>query len=266
MVAILETKPLATVNGEAWHKWPKDLYIPPEALAVCLDQFEGPLDLLLYLIRKHNLDILDIPVFSVTQQYLAYIADMDVSRAELAAEYLVMAAYLVEIKSRLLLPRQEFVDDVSKFEDDPRADLVAKLLEYQRFQRAAQDLDELPRWERDLLPVQVYMPPTQFSQRWVAIPLNELFSTMGSLIERQRVLTHHVILPEAYSTRERMGEVLIKLRQTQAWVPFVFLLCSGEGRPGVVVTFLAVLELIKEGLVEADNEAEDFSVCAHEPP
>ncbi|RYD95397.1 MAG: segregation/condensation protein A [Sphingobacteriales bacterium] len=264
-MAELQSKPLAIVNGEPWQKLPKDLYIPPQALAVCLAQFEGPLDLLLYLIRKHNLDVLDIPVSSVTQQYLTYIEAMDASRVELAVDYLVMAAYLVEIKSRLLLPQPNIDMNDGYVEDDPRAELVAKLLEYQQLQESARKLDELPRWERDLLPVQVFMPPTQWEQRWIPLILNDLKQAWDVLAERSRVNTHHIILPERLNTQARMGQVLMRLRRLQVWLPFRRLLVATEGRAGVVVTFIAVLELIKEGLIRVEQlSLDDLSVCANE--
>ncbi|HEY6529539.1 MAG TPA: ScpA family protein [Cellvibrionaceae bacterium] len=264
-MAELQRKPLAIVNGEPWQKLPKDLYIPPQALAVCLAQFEGPLDLLLYLIRKHNLDILDIPVLSVAQQYLTYIEAMDASRVELAVDYLVMAAYLVEIKSRLLLPQPKFETDDGYVEDDPRAELVAKLLEYQQLQESVRQLDELPRWERDLLPVNVFMPATQWEQRWVPLALGDLEQAWSLLVERDRVNSHHIILPERLNTQARMGHILMQLRGLQIWLPFKFLLVATEGRAGVVVTFIAVLELVKEGLVQVEQlSSDDLSVRVNE--
>lgn len=258
-------KPLAIVKGEAWQKLPKDLYIPPEALAVSLSQFEGPLDLLLYLIRKHNLDILDIPVLSITQQYLTYIEAMDAARVELAADYLVMAAYLVEIKSRLLLPRPQVVEDWGDVvEDDPRAELVAKLVEYQQLQAAAEQLDALPRWQRDILPVHVHMPPTQWPPRWVPVTAQDLAQAWGALVERNRLNSQHVIEAEVFSTRARMGQVLLRLRSANNWLPFTWLLIAAEGRAGVVVTFIALLELIKEGHVQAEQSADELRLCAHD--
>ncbi len=261
-----DQKPLAIVNGEPWQKLPKDLYIPPEALAVSLAQFEGPLDLLLYLIRKHNLDILDIPVLSITQQYLAYISALDAARVELAADYLVMAAYLVEIKSRLLLPKPALAEDWGEVEDDPRAELVAKLVEYQQVQTAAEQLDALPRWQRDLLPVQVFMPPTQWAPRWIPFQLNELGQAWGAVLERCRVTSHHVIQAEPLSTHARMGLVLLRLRNVACWLPFTYLLVAGEGRPGLVVTFIAVLQLIKDGAIRAEQTALELKVIACEAP
>lgn len=258
-------KPLAIVKGEAWQKLPKDLYIPPEALAVSLSQFEGPLDLLLYLIRKHNLDILDIPVLSITQQYLAYIEAMDKARVELAADYLVMAAYLVEIKSRLLLPRPQVTEDWGDVDDDPRAELVAKLVEYQQLQAVAEQLDALPRWQRDLLPVQVVMPPTQWQPRWVPLTAADLTHAWGAVLERNRVNREHIIEGELFSTRARMDQVLARLRAANTWLTFHRLLIAAEGRAGVVVTFVALLELIKEGSVQAEQTPTELRLRAHEP-
>lgn len=259
----LPSKPLAIVKGEAWQKLPKDLYIPPEALAVSLAQFEGPLDLLLYLIRKHNLDILDIPVLSITQQYLVYINAMDVTKVELAADYLVMAAYLVEIKSRLLLPRPPVEADWGEVEDDPRADLVAKLVEYQQLQAVAAQLDAIPRWQRDLLPVQVYMPPTQFEPRWAPLVFADLQQAWSAVLERCRVNSQHIIQPELLSTHARMGQVLAQLRRLGSWLPFSQLLTAAEGRAGVVVTFIALLELIKAGQVCAEQTDTDLNLRAN---
>lgn len=258
-------KPLAIVKGEAWQKLPKDLYIPPEALAVSLSQFEGPLDLLLYLIRKHNLDVLDIPVLSITQQYLAYIEAMDAAKVELAADYLVMAAYLVEIKSRLLLPRPPVTEDWGDVEHDPRAELAAKLVEYQQLQAAAEQLDGLPRWQRDILPVQVYMPPTQWQPRWVPLSAADLAQAWGVVAQRNRLNSQHIIPAEVFNTRLRMGQVLARLRQAHTWQPFSYLLIAAEGRAGVVVTFIALLELIKEGSVQAEQTADELRLRAHEP-
>ncbi|MEY4589234.1 MAG: hypothetical protein RL497_1310 [Pseudomonadota bacterium] len=271
MTLLPSIKPLAIVNGQPWQKLPKDLYIPPEALAVCLEQFEGPLDLLLYLIRKHNLDILDIPVFSVTQQYLAYIHAMDTARVELAAEYLVMAAYLVEIKSRLLLPPSaedpgsSGAEDDHNIDNDPRAELVARLLEYQQFQQAALHLDAQPHWQRDLLPVYVFLPPIPQQTQWLPVAAHELGSLWSALCERNRVNTQHIIQPERFSTQARMGQLLQRLRQQHNWLSFIQLLKACEGRAGVVVTFLALLELIKEGHVEAEHTTQTLAVRAHEP-
>ncbi|HMU67700.1 MAG TPA: ScpA family protein, partial [Cellvibrionaceae bacterium] len=222
-------------------------------------------DLLLYLIRKHNLDILDIPVLSITQQYLAYIEAIDAARVELAADYLVMAAYLVEIKSRLLLPRPPVAEDWGDVEDDPRAELVAKLLEYQQLQAVAEQLDALPRWQRDILPVQVYIPPTQWPTRWVPLTASELAQAWSAVAERHRLNGQHVIEAEVFSTRARMGQLLIRLRSANAWQPFTGLLIAAEGRAGVVVTFIALLELIKEGYVQAEQTADELRLCAHEP-
>ncbi|MCG5500397.1 segregation and condensation protein A [Ectothiorhodospira lacustris] len=239
-----EGPPLAIVRGEPLTLVPRDLYIPPDALEVFLETFEGPLDLLLYLIKRQNLDILDIPIAEITRQYMGYIELMQEMRLELAAEYLVMAAMLAEIKSRMLLPRSAAVED----EDDPRAELVRRLQEYEQFKQAAQDLDDLPRLERDLFPATLAPPPLTGERPLPEVGLDELLLALREVLQRADMFTHHQIRREPLSVRERMSRVLEALGQGP--VPFAALFTLEEGRRGVVVTFLAVLELLKAHLVE----------------
>ncbi len=238
--------PLAVVYGEAYTEVPQDLYIPPEALEVFLEAFEGPLDLLLYLIRKQNIDILDIPVAEITRQYMGYVELMKSVRLELAAEYLVMAAMLAEIKSRMLLPRSA---EAAEEEDDPRAELIRRLQEYERFKAAAEDLDELPRVGRDLQVPRLDAPDARARKLLPDVSLEELLVSMAEVLRRADMFESHQVTREALSTRERMSEVLERLKGG-GFVPFVALFHVEEGRLGVVVTFMAVLELIKESLVE----------------
>lgn len=244
--------PLALVYGKAFTQLPQDLYIPPEALEVFLDAFEGPLDLLLYLIRKQNIDILDIPVADITKQYMGYIELMTVVRLELAAEYLVMAAMLAEIKSRLLLPRhQEDADE----EPDPRAELMRRLQEYERFKQAAEAIDGLSRIGRDLTLASAETPATHSYQAPAEVDMQELMLALSDVLRRADMFESHQITREILSTRERMADVLARLRG-QPFVPFVSLFSVSEGRLGVVVTFMAVLELVKEQLLDlVQNEA-----------
>lgn len=237
---------LALVYGEALTEMPLDLYIPPDALEVILEAFEGPLDLLLYLIRKQNIDILDIPVAEITRQYMGYVELMKSVRLELAAEYLVMAAMLAEIKSRMLLPRSA---EVAEEEDDPRAELIRRLQEYERFKAAAEDIDELPRVGRDLQVPRLEAPEARARKLLPDVSLEELLVSMAEVLRRADMFESHQVTREALSTRERMSEVLERLKGG-GFVPFVALFRIEEGRLGVVVTFMAVLELIKESLVE----------------
>jgi segregation and condensation protein A len=238
--------PFAVVMGEAVTELPKDLYIPPQALEVILEAFEGPLDLLLYLIRRQNLDILDIDVSEITEQYMQYVELMDAMQFELAAEYLVMAATLAEIKSRLLLPRTT-VDDEE--EEDPRATLVRRLQEYERFKKAAEDIEQLPRMERDVWMAQAAPPDIQRDRPLPDLDMKELLIALSEVLKRADMYESHHIQRESLSTRERMSDVLETLR-SEKFVPFVALFRAEEGRLGVVVTFLAIMELIKESLVE----------------
>ncbi|MFT0624926.1 segregation and condensation protein A [Ectopseudomonas guguanensis] len=238
--------PFALVYGEAVTELPLDLYIPPDALEVFLEAFEGPLDLLLYLIRKQNIDILDIPVAEITKQYMGYVELMKSVRLELAAEYLVMAAMLAEIKSRMLLPRSA---EAEEEEDDPRAELIRRLQEYERFKAAAENIDELPRVGRDVTVPRLDAPEARARKLLPDVSLEEVLLSMAEVLRRADMFESHQVTREALSTRERMSEVLERLKGG-AFVPFVELFAAEEGRLGVVVTFMAVLELIKESLVE----------------
>ncbi len=246
-VPVTEDTPawLAKVGGEPLTRLPHDLYIPPDALEVFLETFEGPLDLLLYLIRKNNLDICDIPIAEITRQYMSYLELLQALQFELAAEYLVMAALLAEIKSRLLLPRPSAPED----EDDPRHELVRRLQEYQRFKQAAEQLDALPRLERDLFTVLIVPPPAAANRPQPQVELSELLTALRGVLERAQYFTHHQIQSEPLSVRERMGAILDQL-DGQEFVPFLSLFTVTEGRAGVVVTLLAALELLREALLE----------------
>lgn len=239
--------PLAMVYGKAFNDLPKDLYIPPDALEVFLESFEGPLDLLLYLIRRQNIDILEIDVSTITRQYIAYVEMMDAVKFELAAEYLVMAAMLAEIKSRMLLPRS--AQDEEDEEGDPRAALIRRLQEYERFKQAAEDLDEIPRLQRNFHVGQAQPPDRSLTRPEPDVDLRELLVALSEVLRRADMFVSHHVERERLSTRERMGQVLDMLKG-RAFVPFVSLFKVSEGRLGVVVTFLATLELIKESLVE----------------
>ena len=244
--------PLAIVRGEPLLQMPQDLYIPPDALGIILDAFEGPLDLLLYLIRRQNLDILDIPVAEITRQYMQYIELMrDVMRLELAADYLLMAAILAEIKSRLLLPRPPSDEAL---EDDPRAELVRRLQEYERFKKAAADIDALPRIERDTVVVQADVGERTVVRLPPPLDLKEMLLALKDVMHRAELFGHHAIKREALSVRQRMGELLARLSDT-GFHRLESLFDIEEGRLGVVVTFLAMLELAKEMLVEIVQEA-----------
>lgn len=245
-----EQMPLALVRGEPMLDVPQDLYIPPDALEVILEAFEGPLDLLLYLIRRQNLNILDIPVAEITRQYIVYIDVMHELRFELAADYLVMAAILAEIKSRMLLPRPPREDGE---EDDPRADLVRRLLEYEQFKKAAEDLDSLPRLERDTWTVGADSGERKVLREPPSVDLREMLVALRDVLKRAELFTHHAIRREALSVRQRMTDVLDRLN-SEAFTDFVSLFVAEEGRLGVVVTFLSILELAKERLIEIVQE------------
>lgn len=238
--------PFAIVQGQAITELPKDLYIPPDALEVILEAFEGPLDLLLYLIKRQNLDVLNIPVFQITQQYMHYVELMKSLNLELAAEYLVMAALLGEIKSRSLLPRQEEAEDD---ELDPRAELIRRLQEYERYKKAAEDIDELPRVGRDTFVSQVQPPDYRREKPHPEVDLREVLLAFREVLHRADMFESHQVQLEKLSTRERMAQVLDQIKDHK-FVPFVSLFHVEEGRLGVVVTFLAVLELVKESLLE----------------
>lgn len=240
--------PFAIVEGRTVTELPKDLYIPPDALEVFLEAFEGPLDLLLYLIRRQNLDILEIRVAEITQQYMQYVELMHAMQFELAAEYLVMAAMLAEIKSRMLLPRPQ-LDEVEEAED-PRAELIRRLQEYERFKQAAEAIDALPRVDRNVFPGSATPPPIDRQQPLPDVELKDLLLAFSEVLRRADMFQNHKISFEALSTRERMGDVLKALSGGTSFVPFQALFTAEEGRLGVVVTFLAIMELIKESLIE----------------
>lgn len=238
--------PFALVQGQPVTQLPLDLYIPPDALEVILEQFEGPLDLLLYLIKKQNLDVLDIQVADIVEQYMQYIAVMEALQLELAGEYMVMAAILAEIKSRVLLPRNTEADEE---EEDPRAELIRRLQEYERFKQAAEDMDELPRIGRDLL--SSCIPAPQRTQTLVHpdVDMRELMLAFADVLRRTERFEEHAVAAENLSTRERMSDILEALKGGH-FVTFKSLFKPEEGKQGVVVTFLALLELVKESLVE----------------
>lgn len=254
-----EELPLAIVQGEPVVQVPDDLYIPPSALEVFLEAFEGPLDLLLYLIKRQNLDILDIDVARLTEQYMQYVRLLDAMKFELAAEYLVMAAMLTEIKSRMLLPRSQ---DIEEDDEDPRAQLIKRLQEYERFKKAAEDIDELPREERDFYVAEVLPPVDDTPKPQPDIDLKELLLALGDVLHRADMFESHQVQREPLSTRERMGRVLDILQAGgnqggDNFIGFNAFFDPTEGRAGVVVTFLAVMELIKESLIEI-VQAEPF--------
>ncbi len=238
--------PFAILNGEPITALPRDLYIPPQALEIFLEAFEGPLDLLLYLIRRQNVDILDIPIAEITRQYMQYIELMQELQLELAGEYLVMAATLAEIKSRMLLPRPAEAGDE---EQDPRAELVRRLQEYERFKRAAADLDQLPRLERDVWIASVQRLERPLTRALPQVTLQEMLIAFKEVAVRAALFAHHHVQREALSVRERMSNVLAALHQ-DAFVPFMQLFRFDEGRAGLTVTFIAILELVREGLIE----------------
>lgn len=250
---VVDSQPVARVHGEPLTALPPDLYIPPDALEVFLETFEGPLDLLLYLIRRQNLDVLNIPMAEVTRQYMKYVDAMRARQLELAAEYLLMAALLIEIKSRLLLPRPVAVQDE---EQDPRAELVRRLLEYERMKLAAQQLDALPQAGRDFALVQVWLEQVAV-QRLPEVSLDDLRQAWLGVVARAKMQRHHRVSREELSVREHMSLILRRL-QGQGFVEFAFLFDTEKGLPEVVVTFLAMLELSRESLVEI-SQAEAFA-------
>jgi len=238
--------PFAIVQGSAVTELPKDLYIPPDALEVFLaESFEGPLDLLLYLIKRQNLDILDIPIADITHQYVEYVDVMTDMQLELAGEYLVMAAMLAEIKSRMLLPRPEVEED----EADPRAELVRRLQEYERYKQAAEDIDNLPRVRRDVFPVDVDSPDLKIVRLPPRVEMKDVLSAFKDVLQRASMYEKHHINMEPLSVRERMSRVLSAVSVDQ-FTDFTKLFTIEEGRGGVVVTLLAILELIKQSMLE----------------
>lgn len=237
--------PFAIVQGKVLSEPPRDLYIPPDALEVILEAFEGPLDLLLYLIKRQNLDILDIKITEITRQYMEYVDLMKSVKLELAAEYLVMAAMLAEIKSRMLLPRPVEVDD----ENDPRAELIRRLQEYERFKKVAEEIDSLPRLERDITVAEIKGPELSLVKPQPIVDMQELLLAMQEVMSRSEMYAHHQIEFEPLSVRERMTAVLAAVK-SEKFTGFTDLFSMDEGRRGVVVTFLAILELIKESLID----------------
>jgi len=238
--------PLAFIAGEAITEIPKDLYIPPDALEVFLEAFEGPLDLLLYLIKRQNINILEIQIAEITNQYMAYVELMEASQFELAAEYLVMAAMLAEIKSRILLPRHE---DEEAEEDDPRMQLIRRLQEYERYKEAAQNINELSRMDRNYYLAAAALPVMERIKPDPDVDLQDLLMCLSRVLRRADMFEHHHIQLETLSTREKMSEILIRISERE-FVPLVSLLVREEGRLGIVVTFLAVMELMKDSLIE----------------
>jgi segregation and condensation protein A len=241
-----QTEIFGKLHGEPIKSLPRDLYIPPEALKVFLEAFEGPLDLLLYLIKKQNIDILDIPIADVTRQYIEYIKMMQNMEFELVAEYLVMAATLAEIKSRLLLPKPVTSEAA---EEDPRAELVRRLQEYERFKQAAEKLAQLPCVGRDIKPVNTNVPLSPIAKIVPKFTLQEICYALQEVLSRAALYSKHHVQREPLSTRERMAQVLLKLTPDQ-FVDFLDLFDITEGRPGVIVTFVAILELIRQSAIE----------------
>ncbi|MCW8933989.1 MAG: segregation/condensation protein A [Gammaproteobacteria bacterium] len=237
--------PFAVIQGEPLAIMPEDLYIPPDALEVFMEAFEGPLDLLLYLIKRQNLDVLDIPISNITKQYMQYIDMMETMRFELAAEYLLMAAMLAEIKSRMLLPRPEAEED----ETDPRAELVRRLQEYERFKQAAENLNEIPRQERDTWVAKAEAPPLELTRPEPEVDLRELLIAFKDILNRVDISSSHMIQRETLSIREKMTEVLSAV-SADGFTDFTSLFSFKEGRKGIVVTFMAVLELLKGAMID----------------
>jgi segregation and condensation protein A len=246
--------PIALVYGQPMHEVPQDLYIPPDALEVFLEQFEGPLDLLLYLIRKQNINVLDIPMAELTRQYLGYVEMMRRTQLELAAEYLLMAAVLIEIKSRLLLPRPPTAPGIEP--DDPRAELVRRLLEYEKMKQAARDLDALPLAERDFTTVRVWLERLA-GERLPDVAAEDLRSAWAGLIARARANRHHLVTREQLSVRSEMSR-LLKVLEPARFVEFTALFAEHADVPHLVVTFLALLELTRECLVSV-TQAEAYA-------
>ena len=237
--------PFALVQGEPLTVIPQDLYIPPDALLVFLEAFEGPLDLLLYLIKRQNIDVLNIPIAAITKQYMEYIHLMEQLELELAAEYLVMASMLAEIKSRMLLPRPVADDD----EEDPRAELVRRLQEYEQFKQAAEDLDSLDRLEREIHLTSIDIPKFEIDVPLPEININDLMSAFRDVVNRAEQFAAHHVDREPLSVRERMVIVLERI-SAEEFSSFADFFDPREGRMGVVVSFIAILELLKESLIE----------------
>jgi segregation and condensation protein A len=238
--------PFAVVDGEPITTLPQDLYIPPYALQVFLEAFEGPLDLLLYLIRRQNIDILDIPIAEITKQYVQYIEVMKELQLELAGEYLLMAAMLAEIKSRMLLPRPESEDEE---EEDPRAELVRRLQEYERYKKAAEDISELPRLERDVFVASADAPERKVTTKLPDVTMKELLLAFHEVLQRAEMFSNLHMQREPLSVRQRMSEILTRIKAT-GFTGFAELFDAEEGRMGVAVTFIALLELLRESMIE----------------
>src|SRR6187549_3491015 len=251
---VVDQVALARLYGEPLFAMPQDLYIPPDALEVFLEAFEGPLDLLLYLIRKQNFNILDIPMAAVTRQYLTYVDEIRSTNLELAAEYLLMAAMLIEIKSRMLLPPKKVAEGQEP--EDPRAELVRRLLEYEQIKLAAHKLNEVPQFGRDFLRAQVYVEQA-LQPRFPDVTVVDLQEAWRDIVKRAKLVQHHVISREELSVREHMSIVLRKL-QGQKFVEFEHLFEPSRGMPVLVVTFIALLELSKEGLIDV-TQAEAYA-------
>jgi len=250
MTVDISAQPVALFRGEPVLEMPGDLYIPPDALRIFLDTFEGPLDLLLYLIRKHNLDVLDVPMSSLTRQYMDYVEAMRANQLELAAEYLLMAALLIEIKSRMLLPRPV---PSGAHEEDPRAELVRRLLEYERMKAAAQGINDLPQVGRDFSLVQIWLDQ-DVEQHLPSVDPDDLRDAWLGLVARARVTRHHRITREQLSVREHMSRILRRL-QNLRFVRFEDLFDADVGVPVLVVSFLAILELARETLVQVTQQS-----------
>ena len=242
---------LATVKGKET-VLPEDLYFPPNALEILLDSFAGPLDFLLYLIKKQNLDILDINVAKITEQYTSYIELMDAMQVELAGDYLVMAAYLAELKSRMLLPRPNEQAE----EEDPRAELIKRLQEYQRYKEAAERIDKIPRIDREIFSANAKLPEFTLQTPMLDIPIEDLTFALAEVMRRVDQSQAHLINFEELSTRERMTQILERMK-TESFIEFTSLFIPKEGKIGVVVTFLAILELLKDSLIEI-VQSEEF--------
>ena len=254
MPEVVDHVAVARLYGEPLFSLPNDLYIPPDALEVFLEAFEGPLDLLLYLIRKQNFNILDIPMAAVTRQYLSYVDEIRSRNLELAAEYLLMAAMLIEIKSRMLLPPKKVAEGEEA--EDPRAELVRRLLEYEQMKLASSKLNEIPQYGRDFLKAQVYIEQS-LQPRFPDVSLDELQLAWRDILKRAQLVQHHKISREELSVREHMSIVLRKL-QGRKFIEFEALFEPARGVPVLVVTFIAMLELAKENLIEI-TQAEAFA-------
>lgn len=249
--------PLAYVHGEAIIEKPTDLYIPPDALEVILETFSGPLDFLLYLIRRQKLAITELAIQTITEQYMQYVDILKDMRLSLAADYLVMAATLAEIKSRALLPKVATTDDT---EDDPRVELIKRLQEYQQIQQAAESLDDIPRYERDFFIAQIAQLPVQKETPLPDVALDDLYTALNAVLQRAKAFQTHEIKAEALSTRERMSRILALLNNTTEFIAFSELFTLEEGKSGVVVTFLAVLELTKNQLIHLSYGEENKQI------